>query len=274
MKKILALLTSILLLVSVCTAAESKKDFKIFGSGDVFQLDPLTDGLMFGTGAALVGTDLLCEKILKINRIDVPQTFKIDTVPTIDRGFMNPYSKSLDLTATGIECALFATPLIFIPTGSSEYLTLGTMYIETLMWAYGVKELGKICVNRARPYMYFSNPPQKYVDNYDWANSFPSGHSAFSFAAASFTSYVFWQYYPNSKWKWAVAGSCYSMAATVGCLRMLSGNHFFTDVCTGAVIGTACGILIPWMHTLTPKNQNNNVQVAATPLSLNVTIKF
>lgn len=274
MKKSLCLLTSLLVLFSVCTAQETKKEFNLFGSGEVFQLSPVTDGIIFGAGAALVGTDILCEKILKVNRIEVPSAFDINTVPAIDRPFMNPYSKPLDLTATGIEMALFSTPLLFIPTGSSEWFTIGTMYVETLMWAYGIKELGKICVNRARPYMYFDNPPEKDIKSYDWANSFPSGHSAFSFAAASFTSYVFSQYYPDSKWKWVVTGGCYSLAATVGCLRMMSGNHFFTDVCTGALIGTACGILIPWLHTITPVNSSSNVQVSASPLCLNVNVKL
>lgn len=275
MKKIIGIFASVLLLLSVCNAQETKKEFNLLGSGEVFHLSLLTDGLIFGGGSALVGSDILCEKILKINRIEVPTLpLDIDSVPKIDRPFMNPYSKPLDLTATAIELTIFATPLLLIPTGYNEWFTIGTMYVETLMWAYGIKELGKICVNRARPYMYFDNPPQKYIDNYDWANSFPSGHSAFSFAAASFTSYVFSKYYPDSKWKWVVTGSCYTMAATVGCLRMASGNHFFTDVCTGALIGTACGILIPWMHTLAPKNPSNNVQISASPLNLNVNVRL
>ena len=275
MKKIYGIIASLVFLCSVCTAQENTKKFNLLGNGETFHLSLFTDGIILGGGTALVGTDLFCKKVLKINRIDVPSLPRNkDSVPAIDQPFMNPYSKPLDLTATGIECALFATPLLFIPQGSSEWFTIGTMYVETLMWAYGLKEMGKICVNRARPYMYFNDPPQKYIDNYDWANSFPSGHSAFSFAAASFTSYVFSKYYPDSKWKWVVTGGCYSLAASVGCLRMLSGNHFFTDVCTGALIGTACGILIPWLHTIGPKNPSDNVQISATPANLNVLIKF
>jgi len=273
MKKSLSLIAGFLFLFSICTAQEADNS-RLQANTDVFHLSWVTDGIILGGGAALVGTDLLCEKVLKINRIDVPEELNKDSLLNIDRVFMNPYSRSRDLAATGIECALFATPLFLIPTGSSQWLTIGTMYVETLMWAYGIKELGKICVNRARPYMYFDNPPQKYIDDYDWANSFPSGHTAFSFAAASFTSYVFGKYYPDSKWKWLVTTGCYTLATSVGCLRMLSGNHFFTDVCTGAVIGTACGILIPFFHTLGPKNPSGNVQISASPMNLNVNLKL
>ena len=30
---------------------------------------------------------------------------------------------------------------------------------------------------------------------------------------------------------------------------MASGNHFFTDVLAGAAIGTACGFIIPALHS-------------------------
>ena len=50
------------------------------------------------------------------------------------------------------------------------------------------------------------------------------------------------------KWKAAVAGFSFGIAALTGGLRMASGNHFFTDVLTGATIGTACGFIIPALH--------------------------
>ena len=58
---------------------------------------------------------------------------------------------------------------------------------------------------------------------------------------------------------------------------MCSGNHFATDVITGAVIGTACGFLVPFFHSQTFDNlfnKNDKVQVAASPLSFNIQVRF
>ena len=60
---------------------------------------------------------------------------------------------------------------------------------------------------------------------------------------------VYCQCYPASKWTYAVAGVSFGLAALTGALRMASGNHFFTDVLVGAVLGTACGFAVPYMHT-------------------------
>ena len=62
---------------------------------------------------------------------------------------------------------------------------------------------------------------------------------------------VFCQCYPNSDWKYAVAGLSFGLAALTGGLRMASGNHFFSDVLAGAAIGTVVGFAIPYMHTKT-----------------------
>ena len=123
MKKIYGIIASLVFLCSVCTAQENTKKFNLLGNGETFHLSLFTDGIILGGGTALVGTDLLCKKVLKVNRIAVPSLpLNKDSVPAIDQPFMNPYSKPLDLTATGIECALFATPLLFIPQGSSVAL--------------------------------------------------------------------------------------------------------------------------------------------------------
>lgn len=124
---------------------------------------------------------------------------------------------------------------MFAVLPSGEWLTIGVMYAETVLMAESLKRLGKFAVNRARPYMYFEDYPQDKVDDGDWAKSWPSEHTTLAFTAASFTSYLFCQYFPESAYKWAVVGGTYAVATATGILRMCSGNHFFTDVLTGVV---------------------------------------
>lgn len=268
MKKKLSLICVLFLLLS-CFAKE-KNNF--LGSGETFHLSVATESIILGSGISLLATDFLCSDILKLNRINLPSSFDKNSVLAIDRPFMNQYSKKIDTVATVIQFGALLSPVILMTTNNSEWFTIGTMYAESVIWAYGLKELGKLIVNRARPYMYFENYPEDKLD--DWANSFPSGHTTLSFAGASFTSYVFSKYFPDSKWKWVVSGSSFAIATTTGILRLLSGNHFLTDVISGAVIGTLCGFSIPFFHTIFPKKQNENVQILASPASFSINIKL
>ena len=62
-------------------------------------------------------------------------------------------------------------------------------------------------------------------------NSFPSGHTAQAFAAATFLS----EEYKN-KIKW-VPFVAYGIASTVGILRIANNKHYISDVLVGAGIG-------------------------------------
>lgn len=62
-------------------------------------------------------------------------------------------------------------------------------------------------------------------------NSFPSGHTAQAFAAATFLSE---EYKDQFKWMPYVA---YSIASSVGVLRMANNKHYISDVLAGAGFG-------------------------------------
>ncbi len=234
--------------------------FNFWGSGKTFALNPLTDSALLGTGLLLSGGDLILDNALKLNRQEYKGEFyDKDDVNSFDRFFMQSYSKKLDLAGDLLLVATMATPAVLATTEKEEWLTCGVMYAETLLIANGIKEITKLCVNRARPYMYYDSEtfPESDVDDGDWANSFPSGHCAMAFAGATFTSYTFCKYFPDSPWRFPVIGSSFAMAAGTAALRIASGNHFMTDVLTGAAIGSAVGFLVPWLHTFNTKNDLN-----------------
>jgi undecaprenyl-diphosphatase len=165
-----------------------------------------------------------------------------------DRWSAQKYSKSVDITSDAFMYLSVLTPLSLLATEKSEYLTWSIMYFEAATLAYGVKDLLKYAVYKERPYMYFDGKPQKEIDENNYYCSFPSGHTTLAFLGATFTSYTFSKYFPESKFKVPVVIGSYTLATLSGTLRILSGSHFFSDVLVGAAIGSAIGITVPLLH--------------------------
>ena len=243
--------------------------------GKPFALSPLCDGILLGSGLAFSGGDLILDNGMKLNRQKYKGEFYCkDDVNSFDRIFMHSYSKSRDKAADILLVATMATPAVLLANEKDEWLTCGVMYAETLLIANGIKELTKLAVNRTRPYMYYDSEtfPEKDVDDGDWANSFPSGHTTMAFAGATFASYTFCKYFPESKWRIPVVAGSYALAATTAALRLSSGNHFMTDVLAGAVLGSGVGFLVPWLHTFNARHDDFNVGLLANGFS--VAVKF
>lgn len=197
-------------------------------------------------------------------------------VNKFDQLFMQPYSKSLDKAGDILTVTTMAAPLVLLSTPKNQWLTEGVMYAESCLFSFGLEELGKLCVDRVRPYMYFDGFPQDELEDGDYLNAWPSAHTTMAFTSAAFTTYVFAKYYPDSPWRFAVAGGTYALATTTAVLRMASGNHFATDVLTGAAIGTLSGLLVPYLHTLAAKKmpESENVQIQASPFGLLIKFSF
>ncbi|MBK5279797.1 MAG: phosphatase PAP2 family protein [Bacteroidia bacterium] len=73
-------------------------------------------------------------------------------------------------------------------------------------------------------------------------NSFPSGHTAQAFVAATFLHKEF-----GKKSIWYSVGA-YTCATAVGSMRMLNNRHWLSDVLVGAGIGIASTNLIYYTH--------------------------
>lgn len=73
-------------------------------------------------------------------------------------------------------------------------------------------------------------------------NSFPSGHTAQAFAAATFLSEEY-----GRRYKW-IPYAAYGTATSVGSLRMANNRHYISDVLMGAGIGILSVKVSYWTH--------------------------
>ncbi len=224
-----------------------------------FELDKVTDITLVTTNLALEITNTIVSNT-RIQRKWDDKILDKSSINALDRFFMNPYDDNLNL-ASNIAVAT-ATSLPFILTGitvyntthsTQELLTDALICAQTMAMTHSVGHFVKNSFSRRRPYMYYDSlgPDNKIYNSEEWTISFFSAHTAMAFASATCTSYIFWQYDTEPLHRTLYTTAAYSVAATVGALRVASGNHFFTDAITGAVTGTLIGYLIPSIHKAT-----------------------
>ena len=136
-----------------------------------------------------------------------------------------------------------------------DWQTYTLMYAETMLLTGATVQLVKGLVGRTRPYAYNPDVPLETKTDADARKSFYSSHTAFAFASAVFLGVTYSDYFPGSRWRpfvWAVS---LSAAAAVGYLRYAAGEHFPTDILTGAAIGAAIGYLVPALHRVGSEEQ-------------------
>ncbi len=117
--------------------------------------------------------------------------------------------------------------------------------LEAVMIAGLFNQGIKFAVARERPFIHVMTEEEKKLQSHPSDNnlSFYSGHTSltFSIAAASGTIASLRDY----RLKYLVWGSLVPIAALTGYLRIAGDRHYFVDVLTGAVIGSAVGVLVP-----------------------------
>lgn len=113
---------------------------------------------------------------------------------------------------------------------------------ETFALTMAMTRLLKGSIARPRPGMYRNGEAE--------TDSFPSMHSSMSFASAAAGCSLYVHRENPSFGEGALACSPgFLMATATAAMRVDAGRHFPTDVLAGALLGTAIGLLIPWLHT-------------------------
>lgn len=127
--------------------------------------------------------------------------------------------------------------------GEHKFLKSTSLLIQSELLMVAIVTPMKHIINEKRP------------DGGDY--SFPSGHTAQAFVAATF---LHKEYGHKSIW-YSVAG--YSMASAVGVCRMVSNRHWASDVLAGAGIGILSTNLVYLAHK--HRSRNNKTQITAMP---------
>ena len=135
------------------------------------------------------------------------------------------------------------------PTVARE---LSLIAFETFAVTAAVQTVVKITVGRERPYGRACgdslSSTHRDCEGSRRYYSFYSGHAAQSFAAAGLNC-MHHAYVPLYGGGAADAAPCiagFTLAGVTGALRIAGDQHYFTDVATGAVMGTAIGLGVPW----------------------------
>lgn len=178
---------------------------------------------------------------------------EITGIGSIDSWCMSAYSSPVDSASEVFTCASLAFPFTLFAAPREDWTSLGSMYAESLLLTWGLKELGKALFARERPYMYFDGYPQDELENGEYLQSFPSGHAALAFTGASFFSSALSRYLKDSPWRIPLTAASFACATAASALRVGSGNHFPSDVVVGAAIGVVSGFMVPWLHSLNSK---------------------
>ncbi len=106
--------------------------------------------------------------------------------------------------------------------------------IAALGTTYFVQRMVKPIFRRPRPWV---DREVRVVGMRTADASFPSGHTAASFAAAT----VLASFYPTA------APLVYALATGVGVSRVHLGHHFPSDVVAGAMLGLVSGSMLGWV---------------------------
>lgn len=123
---------------------------------------------------------------------------------------------------------------------------LGWHGTEAVLVASAFTNLLKGTLGRSRPYVSALEKPQDFdfIGGFgkNDRQSFPSGHTATAFAAASAVTGEARRMWPKSVW--VVAPAMYGGATLVGLSRMYHNRHWASDVVLGAAVGTFSGLKV------------------------------
>jgi membrane-associated phospholipid phosphatase len=186
-------------------------------------------------GGGLTPTRCPCD------RTDLPG-FDADAV-----GLHRPgWERAADLAVALALVAPLALSALSAPDAPTTLLDT-TRVLEAAALAALATQIAKVSSGRPYPYLYAEDPGSaRHGDGVNYG-SFWSGHTAVPMAAATAASALYFARHPRSPWRWVVAATGPALALLAGSLQVGAGNHFPSDVATGALVGAAIGLGTVWL---------------------------
>jgi len=236
--------------------------FNLFAGGsNQFQLEKNKEIILLSSGAGII----LTGAVLKSFSSEPKST------PAAWLAYpSNPYSENLASASNYLLAAgITVMPFLIDYWNWNEAVTLGVMYVESLSIGWGAKESLKAVFTKNRPYTSYSDTPNDLLTSEDRYYSFPSGHTSVAFTTAGFATSVFAVSDASTFMKYLFGGFNFSIATGVAALRVASGEHYLVDVLAGALLGTASGVLIPYLHYKGKNNETASLFISPDTVALN-----
>ncbi len=241
-----------------------------------YKLDGTRESIIFGSAIGLGIIGLTVNDDIVPFTLDEINALNRDDVNKFDRGATYNWSPSAGNASDILAAALILSPalLAFSDKVRNDFTPVLTMYFQTLILAEALPLTLKGITQRTRPFAYNEDAPLEAKQTQNAKRSFFSGHTSVAFAMAVFLSTVYGDYHPNSEWKPFIWGVSLLAASTVGYLRYAAGKHFTTDIITGAVVGSAVGYFIPFIHRTNESDLDFSLGINGNGSTLNFLYKF
>jgi len=169
-----------------------------------------------------------------------------EDLPAFDRPFAGRYDRNAG-TVSDIAILLVLSGGA-LTAGVDGGLVDLLVVAEAVLVSSAITVPTTLAVGRPRPFVYGDEATVDERTEGGAALSFPSGHTANSFAATLAVFHGMHARHPGSSLPWIVLGVGLALSTTVAVARVLGGEHFPSDVVAGAAIGASLGWLVPELH--------------------------
>lgn len=183
------------------------------------------------------------------------------TLNGLDRPFAGRYDDAAAMSGDVVVGLTVALPELFglldlamgeQPEGAVGFGEDTLILAETLALSALTHQVVAFAAQRPRPFAHGDRAGQERLTGANAYLSFYSGHTSNSFAMATAYATLYGIRHPHSQWRGALWALLPGLAAMEGGLRVLSGYHYPTDVLVGGAVGSAIGLVVPWLHATAP----------------------
>jgi hypothetical protein len=212
------------------------------------EADPLIDGAVIA--GSTVGA--LAMRWIKIN--DAPAAWNHELFGALDDRIKLHYSPRMRaLSDVGLVASVALPAALAIGTewdraAGDRALVFGESIGATLL----LTSITKTLIARPRPYTYSNDPEAKAHAKHrgrDSRRSFFSGHAATAFAALAAGGALYAGREPDKSNRALAWGAGAAIAGATVNWRLRAGEHFYSDIIVGALVGVAAGTIVPAIHT-------------------------
>lgn len=206
-------------------------------------------GLITFGGTITLGSMYLDRKVEPMTELQI-MNLDFDNIPPIDRYSTRHLSFRTDEFTDKLLLTSFASPffLLLDKPGRDNFDDMAMIVFQGALINSALVNLSKVVAKRPRPYNYNPDAPLDLKMKKSAQYSFFSGHVATSAYFSFTTAQLFSDLHPDSNLKPYIWAAAALIPTTVAYGRMRAGKHFFTDVLTGFVVGSAVALTVPALH--------------------------